>query len=429
MGDAARPGGLQRERPLPGAALGGGGTGRIRVSLSRSGSRRELEGVHRRAGPLSRPRRRISFMPTWTAISDIRPRACFRSARISTATCRWTARAATTNGTASFLSINCRRLYNPARGWIVTANQNPFPENYPYRVSGEFGAPYRSREIRDRLIARTGWKPEDMLAVEKDVYSGFSSFLAAQIVAAYDRKKPTKPELADAVKLLRSWNGQMEKQTRGAAADHAGLRSIAQRGGARGLARAADTDIYEPYMAPVAIQRIIESGGRGFFRDQDDALLQALAAAIEEGRRDARQRSGEMGLRPLQSALDQTSGRQPGAGGGKLLQYRAGGDERVVHHHQADFAAAGAVHAIRRGSGALGRVVEQHRYWRVRADSSRHYKDQWDAYYVGRSFPMQFEKLEAKRHVDRPAYAIVGSGICCFARAFLRCIFSRIAAM
>jgi penicillin G amidase len=27
---------------------------------------------------------------------------------------------------------------------------------------------------------------------------------------------------------------------------------------------------------------------------------------------------------------------------------------------------------------------------------SRHYKDQWDAYYVGRSFPMQFEKVEAK---------------------------------
>jgi penicillin G amidase len=27
---------------------------------------------------------------------------------------------------------------------------------------------------------------------------------------------------------------------------------------------------------------------------------------------------------------------------------------------------------------------------------SRHYKDQWDAYYVGHSFPMQFAKVEAK---------------------------------
>jgi penicillin amidase len=86
-------------------------------------------------------------------------------------------------------------FYNPPRGWIVTANQNPFPENYPYRVSGEFGTPYRSNEIRDRLMARAGWKAQDMLGVEKDVYSGFSSFLARQIVAAYDRKKPAKQEL------------------------------------------------------------------------------------------------------------------------------------------------------------------------------------------------------------------------------------------
>jgi acyl-homoserine lactone acylase PvdQ len=27
---------------------------------------------------------------------------------------------------------------------------------------------------------------------------------------------------------------------------------------------------------------------------------------------------------------------------------------------------------------------------------SSHYKDQWDAYYSGHSFPMQFEKVDAK---------------------------------
>jgi len=28
---------------------------------------------------------------------------------------------------------------------------------------------------------------------------------------------------------------------------------------------------------------------------------------------------------------------------------------------------------------------------------SRHYKDQWDAYYAARSFPMQFQKVDAKQ--------------------------------
>ena len=27
---------------------------------------------------------------------------------------------------------------------------------------------------------------------------------------------------------------------------------------------------------------------------------------------------------------------------------------------------------------------------------SRHYKDEWDAYYAGRSFPMQFKNVDAQ---------------------------------
>ena len=89
--------------------------------------------------------------------------------------------------------------YNPVRGWIVTANQDPFPENYPYRVSGDFGAPYRSNEIRERLIARTGWKPEDMLTVQKDVYSSFSSFWrAGSWPPTIARSRPSR-KLHDAV--------------------------------------------------------------------------------------------------------------------------------------------------------------------------------------------------------------------------------------
>jgi penicillin amidase len=31
---------------------------------------------------------------------------------------------------------------------------------------------------------------------------------------------------------------------------------------------------------------------------------------------------------------------------------------------------------------------------------SSHYKDQWDAYYTGRSFPMQFQRVDAKSTLD-----------------------------
>jgi len=284
--------------------------------------------------------------------------------------------------------------YNPARGWIVTANQNPFPENYPYRVSGEFGAPYRSREIRDRLLARAGWKPQEMLGVQKDVYSAFLRFLAVHIVAAYDRKKPAKPELAEAVRLLRPWNGQMEKQTPAPLVitlAYGQLRTAAVHAAWPGA-----PDIYRPYMAPAAIQRILEAGGRGFFRDEDDALLAALAAGIEEGRRTqgsnlARWDYGRYDLLTIKHPV-----------GGQLPVFGS-------YFNIGPVEMSGSSTTIKQTSVTLGpsmRFVADLANWDGSLNNidigqsgqvlSRHYKDQWDAYYVGRSFPMQFDKVESK---------------------------------
>jgi penicillin G amidase len=292
-------------------------------------------------------------------------------------------------------------FYNPPRGWIVTANQNPFPENFPYRVSGDFGAPYRSRQIRDRLNARTGWRAPEMLDVEKDVYSGFSSFLAAQIVAAYDRKKHAKPELDNpelsaAVALLRSWNGQMEKQTPAPlliTLAYSQLRSATVRAAWPG---ARDTDLYQPYMAPAPIQRILESGGRGFFQDQDEALLAALAAAIEEGRRTqgSNLSKWDYGRYNLLTIKHPVGSRVPVFG----AYFNIGPVEM-----------SGSGTTVKQTSLVLGpsmRFVADLANWDGSLNNidigqsgqilSRHYKDQWDAYYVGRSFPMQFEKVDAK---------------------------------
>ncbi len=285
-------------------------------------------------------------------------------------------------------------FYDPPRGWIVTANQNPFPETYAYRVSGEFGAPYRSTEIRDRITSRTGWKPQDMLGVEKDVYSAFSSFLAARMVAAYDRKKPNKPELNEAVALLRSWNGQMEKQTAAPlliTLAYGELRKAAVRAAWSGSA-----DIYQFYMAPAVIEKILESGGHGFFRDQDDALLAALGSAIEEGKRTqgsnlAKWDYGRYNLltikHPVGSQLPLVGtyfniGPVEMSGSGTTIKQTSlglGPSMRFI----ADLANwDGSLNNI--DIGQSGQIL------------SRHYKDQWDAYYVGRSYPMQFEKVDAK---------------------------------
>jgi penicillin amidase len=101
--------------------------------------------------------------------------------------------------------------FNPPDGLIVTANQNPFPLDCPYPVNGNFASHYRSRQIRNMLTGRNGLRPEDTLAVQKDVYSAFSHYLAQTVTAAYERRGKGRADLADAVALLRTWNGQMDK--------------------------------------------------------------------------------------------------------------------------------------------------------------------------------------------------------------------------
>jgi penicillin amidase len=285
-------------------------------------------------------------------------------------------------------------FYNPPRGWIVTANQNPFPENYPYRVSGEFGAPYRSLEIRDRLTARAGWNPRDMLAVQKDVYSSFAIHLARQIVTAYDHAQPAKPELREAVALLRSWNGQMEKQTPAPLLVTLAYEQLEKR-----IVKAAwsgPTDLYQSVMAPAAIQNILDSHGQLFFGDTKRALLDALAAAIEEGRRTQGSNLArwDYGRDNLLTIKHPVGSRLPLVG---------------TYFNLGPVEMSGSSTTIKQTSTTLGpsmRFVADLGNWDGSFNNidigqseqilSRHYQDQWDAYYVGRSFPMQFDKVEAK---------------------------------
>ncbi len=109
VGDAARPGGCLRKRPLLRAALGGGGAGWIRVSFSGFESRRQLEGVHRCAGALSRPRPKLRLCRRGRQhrVSGHGPASDPQELRRRRAGGRQ--RAAISNGMASFLSISCRR--------------------------------------------------------------------------------------------------------------------------------------------------------------------------------------------------------------------------------------------------------------------------------------------------------------------------------
>ncbi len=286
-------------------------------------------------------------------------------------------------------------FYNPAQGWIITANQNPFPKDYPYRVHGDFASPYRSLEIRSLLTAHAGWKPEQMLAVEKDVYSAFSHFLARQVVAAYDQKKPGGEELKDCVALLRGWNGQMEKQTPAPlliSLIYDQLRKmVAER------ASPGKSDVYGPQMAPAMVEKILRDDASGWFPDKNAALIRALTDAFEEGRK---AQGGNVNRWDYGKANELT------------IKHPVGGELPLLeaYFNVGPVEMSGSSTTIKQTTIRLGpsmRFIADLSDWDRSLNNitigesgqflSPHYKDQWEAYYVGRSFPMQFGKVEAKQ--------------------------------
>lgn len=283
--------------------------------------------------------------------------------------------------------------FNPPDGLIVTANQNPFPPDYPYAVHGNFASHYRSKQIRDMLSGRKGLRPEDTLAVQKDVYSGFSRYLAQAVATAFDRRGGPA-DLADAVALLRAWNGQMDKGR-----PEPLITSLVFQHFRKAIAEVASPGkgpIYETQMASAVIENLLRTRPTGWFGDYDAALLRSFSDAVEEGRR--------MQGRDVKKWIY-----------GRYLELTI---EHPIGHHLPVVAKyfdvgpvwmSGSSTSVKQTTRRLGPSM------RMNADLgdwdrslmnlpigesghvlSRHYKDQWDAYYNGTSFPMEFRKIDAK---------------------------------
>ncbi len=279
-------------------------------------------------------------------------------------------------------------FYNPAEGRIVTANQNPFPENYPYTVSGNFAPHYRANRILAELTRKDKWTPEEMVKLQADIYSPFSHFIAQQLTAAWDRKKATNPELKDSIELLRAWNGEMSAEAPAPAiatyATNHLRRAIAAK--ASGLPVVE----WEPFIYFAVIETLLRARPAGWFADWDHELLRALQEGVEEGARlqgkDVRKwQWGEYNkltiaspiLRniPLVSGYFQIG--PAGASGSsttvKQTSFRMGPSMRMV----VDFGDP--------LGGLLNVPIGQSGH-----PLSGHFKDQWDAYSNARSFPLHF---------------------------------------
>ena len=286
------------------------------------------------------------------------------------------------------------QVFNPQSGIIASANQDPFPEDYRYAVNGGFAPPYRAREIRTMLSRHEKWKPEEMLSVQKDVYSSYLSFLAHEAVQAWDKHPNSNAQMRAAADALRNWNGQTEKKT--AAPLVATLLDNELRKAAAKAAAPGTEDEYASRMAPVVVEKLLRARPAGWFKDYDELLIESLASAVSTGEKLQGSNVAEWDygqtielhlVHPVAGQLPVIGryfniGPIPMSGSStsiKQTTQRLGPSLRmVIDLANLDQSQANIV------SGESGNVL------------SKHYKDQWGSYYGGTSFPMQFDKVDAK---------------------------------
>ncbi|MBV9505590.1 MAG: penicillin acylase family protein [Acidobacteriia bacterium] len=288
--------------------------------------------------------------------------------------------------------------FNPERGMIVSANQDPFPPDYPYPVNGEFAAAPRSREILRLLSAHTGWQAGQMLSVQTDVYSDWLRFLASQVATAYNRRGSHTPALDRAVDLLRSWNGQMDAKL--AAPLLVSLIYERVRLAVGDSASPGSGAAYQTSMSPGAIEALLRERPAGWFHDYDQMLVRALSEGLEEGSRiqgsdPTRWQYGAfLRLEIDHPVIHQVPfvgkyfdiGPVPGSGSGTSIKQttRTLGPSMRMTADTGDWNHS----LLNELTGQSGQIL------------SSHYRDQWPDYYAGRSYPMQFGHVDAKSTLE-----------------------------
>jgi penicillin amidase len=119
--------------------------------------------------------------------------------------------------------------YNPPEGFIVSANNRPVSDSYPYFISKDWAPPARADRIRQLLQqAITSGHPltlSDMQAIQTDV----TSLSARRLLPQLTSLAPTNDDEREALDLLKGWSGAMDASSAPAAIFNVWMRHLASR--------------------------------------------------------------------------------------------------------------------------------------------------------------------------------------------------------
>jgi len=282
--------------------------------------------------------------------------------------------------------------YNPAGGLIATANGRVVPDGYPYFITSEWDPPYRTARIFQLLRSGKGFTVGDMLRIQTDIFTEQDKWIAGQLLNAASHVESRDPDVQYVLSVLRGWDGEARMDSAATLACEATRAALRER-----ILKPKLGDLLPYYrwgMSSTFFENVLTNrwtrwlppGDASF----DDTLMNSLDDAVKQiirrmGRSHDAWRWGDtirltfhhplgQGIPLLGRLLD--VGPFPQAGTSttvKATTANHGPSMRMV----VDFS-------------DLERSVQNLTLGESGQVFSPYYKDQFEAWYTGRSFPMPF---------------------------------------
>jgi penicillin amidase len=177
------------------------------------------------------------------------------------------------------------RLFNPASGFVVTANQKPVADDYPYQLGYEFADPFRAIRLNQLLSAAGRLSVADAELLMGDTYHLPAEGLRPRLLAT----RPSNELEARALDELRAWNLKCDPDQVGAAIFQVWYRFLVEETVKDELGPELATEYLEHYWihGPVML-KLMGEGTSSLFDDastpqpetRDDIARRSLSAAV-----------------------------------------------------------------------------------------------------------------------------------------------------
>jgi len=99
--------------------------------------------------------------------------------------------------------------FDPPSGFLATANARVTTDKSPYPLTLDWADPYRIERIYKSFQGRDHLAPKDMIAVQTDIYSEVDQEIGQRLAYAIDHTPGADDRLRKAADLMRSWDGRL----------------------------------------------------------------------------------------------------------------------------------------------------------------------------------------------------------------------------